>query len=397
MQYTNSTLPSSFIWPAGSGHTITASNTIAAGAGKQYAWASWSDGGAQTHIYTVPTSNATITATYKIQWQQTFGSLGLAGDATGNLVSFSVTGGQYSGTSPISVSGGSVWVDSGATVSYTFQNPVSSSTTGKQYRFSSASGPASGYTVSGANTITSTYVAQWLQTFSSSGLGADATGNMVSFSVSGGSYSGATSPIGVAGGSIWVDSGASVTYSFVGPITSSVTGKQYRTASLSGSTSPITVSAANTVSESYVAQWQVSFSQTGVTSSAGSNTVLTVGASNYAYNALPSSVYVDSGTTFSWMSTVSSGSGTQFALAGSSGSSPISAAGTYSATYKTQYQLTFSSSGLGADATGSMASFSVSGGSYSGVLARLALPAVLSGLITVRVSHIPSLILLLVV
>jgi len=32
--------------------------------------------------------------------------------------------------------------------------------------------------------------------------------------------------------------------------------------------------------------WQVTFSQTGVDSSAGSNTVLTVGSTNYAYNAL---------------------------------------------------------------------------------------------------------------
>ena len=61
--YTYLTLPSSFIWPAGSGHTIAAS-TAAAGSGKQYAWMSWSDGGAQTHTYTVPTSNETITANF---------------------------------------------------------------------------------------------------------------------------------------------------------------------------------------------------------------------------------------------------------------------------------------------------------------------------------------------
>ncbi len=341
VQYTYSTLPSSFSWQAGSIHTINASSTVAAGTGKQYAWASWSDGGVQTHNYTVPTSTATITANFKTQWQQAFGNSGLAGDATGNLVSFSVTGGQYSGTSPISVSGGSVWVDSGATVSYTFQNPVASSTTGKQYRLSSASGPASGYTIIGANTITGTYVIQWLQTFSSSGLSGDATGNLVSFSVAGGQYSGATSPIGISGGSIWVDNSATVNYAFVNPVTSSITGKQYSLNSVTGSTSPITISGANTLTGNYVTQYQVTFSQSGVSILAGSNTVLTVGSTNYGYNALPSNLWVNSGTTFSWVSPVSGGSGTQFILTGSSGlASPIVTSGTGAATYRTQYQVT---------------------------------------------------------
>ncbi|MGD0449643.1 MAG: hypothetical protein ABSA79_01140 [Candidatus Bathyarchaeia archaeon] len=353
--YTYSTLPSSFTWQAGSIHTITASSTVAAGAGKQYAWVSWGDGGAQTHAYTVPMSNATVTVSYKIQWQQTFGNSGLVGDAIGNLVSFSVTGGQYFGTSPISISGGSVWVDNGATVSYTFQNPVSSSITGKQYRFSSVSGPASGYSVSGANTIAGTYVTQWQQTFSSSGLGGDASGNLLSFSVTGGQYSGATSPLGTSGGAIWVDSGASVTYSFVGPVTSSLTGKQYRAGGLSGTNSPIMVSAPNAVSESYVVQWQVGFSQTGVAGSAGSNTVLTIGSTNYVYNTLPSNVWVDTGTTFGWASTVSGGSGTQFVLTGSSGlASPLVTSGTDAATYQTQYQLTVTSAhDMPSPATGS--------------------------------------------
>ena len=79
----------------------------------------------------------------------------------------------------------------------------------------------------------------------------------------------------------------------------------------------------------------MTFSQTGVDSSAGSNTVLTVGSTNYAYNALPSGVWVDSGTTFSWVSPVSGGVGKQFAITSTSGTSPITTGGTYSATYHT--------------------------------------------------------------
>ncbi len=98
-------------------------------------------------------------------------------------------------------------------------------------------------------------VGQYQVTFSSSVLGADATGNLVSFSVSGGSYSGATSPIDVPGGSILVDDGATVIYSFVNPVASTFTGEQYRLDSVTGSTSPITVTGDTTVTGNYVAQY----------------------------------------------------------------------------------------------------------------------------------------------
>jgi len=90
-------------------------------------------------------------------------------------------------------------------------------------------------------------------------------------------------------------------------------------------------------------QYLVTFSQTGIDSSAGTNIVLTVGTTDYAYDALPSGIYVDAGTTFSWASTVGGGAGKQFVKTGESGSSPISAGGTYSATYKTQHYLTVAS------------------------------------------------------
>jgi hypothetical protein len=416
VQYTYSTLPISFTWEAGSTHTITASSTLAAGTGKQYVWASWSDGGAQTHNYTVPTSSATITANWQTQYQVTFSQTGVDSSAGSNTVltvgstnyaynalpssvwvdsgttftwASTVSGGSgkqfvktgSSGTSPISAAGTysatyktqwqvtfqqsglssdasgtvltvgantysygqlpqtGVWVDDGTAFSYASTVAVSGGT--KQYVWTSNTGGLTS-PVRASGTVTGNYKTQWLQTFS--GLGGDATGNLVSFSVSGGSYSGATSPIGVSGGSIWVDNGATVTYTFVNTVTSSVTGKQYRFISNTGPASPITVSAANTLTATYLAQYQVTFSQTGVDSSAGSNTVLTVGSTNYAYNALPSSVWVDSGTTFTWASTVSGGSGKQFVKTGSSGTSPISAAGTYSATYKTQYYQTVTSS-----------------------------------------------------
>jgi hypothetical protein len=112
--------------------------------------------------------------------------------------------------------------------------------------------------------------------FAQTGLNlADASGNLVGFTVTGGSYSGVTSPIGVSGGSILVDNGATVTYNFANPVTSNATGKQYLLGSVTGSASPITVSAAGTVTGVYVTQYQVTFfvgpSGSGSTSPAGTN------------------------------------------------------------------------------------------------------------------------------
>jgi PKD repeat protein len=119
--------------------------------------------------------DVTVTAAI-VQYQVTFGDTGLGGDATGDLVSFTVTGGSYSGaTSPISVAGGSIMVDAGATVDYTFVDPVTSSTAGTQYRYDTVTGPASGFTVSGVTVVTGNYVTQYQVTFAVSPVGAGST------------------------------------------------------------------------------------------------------------------------------------------------------------------------------------------------------------------------------
>jgi hypothetical protein len=116
--------------------------------------------------------------------------------------------------------------------------------------------------------------------------------------------------------------------------------------SYTGTNNPVSVTMNGPVTEkaSWTVQYQVTFKQTGLDSSADSRTVLTVGSTTYAYNALPINVWVNSGTAFSWSSPVSGGSGKQFVLTGSSGlASPISNSGTATGTYKIQYQLTVSS------------------------------------------------------
>ncbi len=203
---------------------------------------------------------------------------------------------------------------------------------------------------SNAVSVTVNPIPVYQVTFSSSGLNADASGNLVSYSVNGG----APSTLGVSGGSISVDSGATVTYSFVNPVTSTNAGEQYRLGSVTdpASVSTTAVSGASTVTGNYVTQYQVSFTQTGITSDAGSNTVLTLGEVAYAWNTLPSSAWVDSGTTFSWSSPVAGVTGEQFVYTGASGlTSPITSLGKDTAAYNTQYQVTFVVSPSGSGST----------------------------------------------
>jgi hypothetical protein len=64
------TAPATFNWTAGSAHTISAPNVNAGST--RFTYKNWSDGGAQTHTVTAPTSTWTVTANY--QKQYTFSS-----------------------------------------------------------------------------------------------------------------------------------------------------------------------------------------------------------------------------------------------------------------------------------------------------------------------------------
>ncbi|MGB6680980.1 MAG: hypothetical protein WBF08_06635, partial [Candidatus Bathyarchaeia archaeon] len=74
ISYDITQLPQSFIWPVGSSHTVSASNPINVGTDKRYVWTSWSDGGALTHTYIVPSSSQTVSANYKTRYYLTVNS-----------------------------------------------------------------------------------------------------------------------------------------------------------------------------------------------------------------------------------------------------------------------------------------------------------------------------------
>ncbi len=85
--------PRTFQWGVGTSHTVSVVSPQ--GSGTRYSFASWSDGGAATHIITVPSTAATFTATFTAQYLLTV-EAGIGGIVAANPTS---TDGYYnSGT-----------------------------------------------------------------------------------------------------------------------------------------------------------------------------------------------------------------------------------------------------------------------------------------------------------
>ncbi|VVB61376.1 Uncharacterised protein [uncultured archaeon] len=181
------------------------------------------------------------------------------------------------------VTSDSIWVDEGSTVGFLFKDPVTSSTTDKRYRFDHDDWLGNNpYTVAGANTITGSYVVQWRQYFLSSGLAADAYDGLVKVTITGGEPAGEHT-IGVAGDSLWVDAGATVSYVFKDPVLSHTTDKKYRFDHKTGIDSGYTVSATNTITGYYVAQYKLTFKQNGLGNDA-TGMVVTIDVGNDGTN-----------------------------------------------------------------------------------------------------------------
>src|ERR1035437_4272955 len=118
-------------------HTIAVASPQAGGAGSQYVFASWSDGGATSHSITVGASPATYTASFKTQYQLTTA----ASPAAGGTVTPS-SGGFYD-------SGSVVAISATANSGYTFANWSGS--------VASANSASTTVTMSGPQTVTANF------------------------------------------------------------------------------------------------------------------------------------------------------------------------------------------------------------------------------------------------
>src|SRR5437899_6043658 len=196
---------------------------------------------------------ATITGTYKFQFQLTFAQSGIGADSTGTVVT--VAGNpKTAGDLPFSA-----FYDPGVTVTYTYADPVASTVAGQRYALTTpATSPASPITVSGAATITGTYKVQVQLTFAQSGIGADSAGTVVT--VAGNPKTAGDLPF-----SAFFDSGATVSYAYADPVASTVTGKRYALTTPAATpaatpATPMTVSGAATITGTYTTQFQLALS-----------------------------------------------------------------------------------------------------------------------------------------
>jgi hypothetical protein len=112
-------------------------------------------------------------------------------------------------------------------------------------------------------------------------------------------------------------------------------------------------SASETITANYQTQYQINFAQTGLDSTVASTTltgqILNVNGTSIHYASLPYSIWVNSGDrlVYTYNATcASTTTGKQFSLSTVSATSPltdISSSQTVTATYQTQYQVTFAS------------------------------------------------------
>jgi hypothetical protein len=140
--------------------------------------------------------------------------------------------------------------------------------------------------------------------------------------------------------------GTEHTFAYASPLVVAANNKQYAWTSTTGlatnQSGTITVtSEGGTVTGNYKTQYHMTFTQNGLDNTAA-GTVLTIDSTTKTYGDFDVSGWFDSGTTYSYEATVSSGPGKRFVLTGVTGpASPIEASGTVTGNYKTQYQISF--------------------------------------------------------
>lgn len=228
---------------------------------------------------TEPTS---IAGYYTIQWRVIFNHTGLDNSAVGTIVIVNDVAVEYSSL-PYTV-----WVDNGSTITYAYEELISSTVDGKRFILENVDGCPSPITVSSPEDITGNYLTQWLVTFTQTGLDNSAVGtivtvNEVALSIDDLPYS------------IWVNGGDTVIYSYTALVQTIQSGKRFVLSSVSGAPSPITVNSKIDVTGAYLTQWLVTFTHTGLDNTA-IGTIVTVNGVNASYSELPYSIWVNNGT-----------------------------------------------------------------------------------------------------
>jgi galactose oxidase-like protein len=297
--------------------------------------------------FTSPVSEPqTMTATYQKQWLLTFNLAGVDGDYTGPVVT--IDGSPIASAAFLSNSNSySQWVNDGGTPVITWQDPLTSTVTGKRYDFV-ATTPAFVSPVTIAQTLSATYQKQWRLTFNLSGVAADYTATVVT--VNGSAV--ADTSFSSNSYTLWVNHNSPLTVAWADPLASTVTGKQYALVSATTPSTPVTV--AQTLTAIYKTQWLLTFNLAGVDADY-TGTVVTIGgvgvlSAPFLSNANSYSQWVDAGPapTVVWSPLLASGvTGKRYAFVSATAlTSPIATPQTITATYQKQWQLTWTQTGV---------------------------------------------------
>ncbi len=331
---TNTQYSFSFSTPIGSSVT-----------GKRYRFASAS----MTSPITVSTSN-TINGNYVTQYQVTFDQSGLDNTATGTVLTLNGVTTHTKADLPLTD-----WFDSGTT--YTYSNSVSTSDPGKRFALTGVTGPSSPITASGA--VTATYVTQYKLTVTSAhDLPNPAVGDNW-FNAGSPVTASVTSPTDLSGGTRYVSTG----WIGTGDVPSSGT----------GTTTTFNINQPSTITWNWIAQYLVTYAQTGCS--------LTV--------SLPTSEWVNSGgaATGIFPSPVLSGDGKTRCVFQHDDRAAINAPTTVTATYDTEFDVSYAQTGcVGPTVTLPNDEWVVSGGSAIGTF-----PATVTDLVgTTRCTFVSS-------
>lgn len=193
-------------------------------------------------ITVIMDSNHTAEAHYIQQYKVTFTHTGLDSTATGTVVTVNAVPKSFTDL-PYSF-----WVNNGSSVTYSYSSIISSTDSSKRFRLDSVTGPSSPITVIGPTNVTGNYVVQYRVTFAQTGLDSNATGTVVTVNSVAKTFT--DLPY-----TLWVDSGTVVTYSYNTIVSSSTSGKRFALTSVTGPSSPITVTSAVNVTGNFKIQY----------------------------------------------------------------------------------------------------------------------------------------------
>lgn len=230
-------LPKWFWWDDGSTHTFAFQSPLVVGpTSKQYVWTSTTGLSTLQSDSIIISAFGSVTGNYKTQYY-----LNLATNPP-DITSPSGTGWYDAGTyadisTPEYVSGGS---------RYHFQGWV----TADMSEITDPDSPSTTVLVDESKTVTANYVLQYLVTFTHSGLAADASGTVVTVNGTSKTYGGLPYDL-------WVDENDILFYSYETSVPSTTPGKRFALVSVTGPSSPITVTADMTVTGNYKTQYQV--------------------------------------------------------------------------------------------------------------------------------------------